>query len=140
MLQCQHRRRHQYCHLLAVVCSLEGSTDGYLCLAEAYIAADETVHWAGLLHILLHLLRRLYLVRGVLIEEGAFEIVLQIGVGREGKSLLVPALGIEFDEVAGNVLDMFLRTLLQTFPLTSAQGRETGTLATILRAVLRHLI
>ena len=140
MLQCQHRRRYEYCHLLAVACSLEGSTDGYLCLAEAHIAAYETVHRAGLFHILLHLLRRLDLVGGVLIEEGAFELVLQIGVGRKGKTLLVPALGIEFDEVAGNVLDARLGTLLDALPRSCAEGAETRCLASIGTAVFAYLI
>ena len=66
--------------------------------------------------------------------------MLQIAVVAESETLLTTALGVEFDEVARDILDMFLGALLQSLPLTCAQRRETGALATILRAVLRHLI
>ena len=42
--------------------------------------------------------------------------MLQIGIGAEGESLLPTAAGIEFDQVARDVLDALLRLLLQSVP------------------------
>ena len=66
--------------------------------------------------------------------------MLQISVVAEGKALLATTLGVELDEVAGDVLDMFLGALLEFLPLTCAQRGETRRLAIILRLVLGHLI
>ncbi len=49
-------------------------------------------------------------------------------VGRESKALLMAPLGIELDEVAGNVLDFGLCLLLQTLPRTGAKRTEFGRL------------
>ena len=49
-------------------------------------------------------------------------------VGRESKALLMAPLGVEFDEVAGNVLDFGLCLLLQTLPRTGAKRTEFGRL------------
>ena len=67
MLECQHRSRHQHSHLLAVGSGLEGSTYGHLGLAEAHVAAYQTIHWAGSFHIRLYVLCSLRLVGRVLI-------------------------------------------------------------------------
>ena len=66
--------------------------------------------------------------------------MLQIGVVTEGKALLMFAGGIEFDEVAGDVLDVLLGALLQTLPLTCAQCGHTRLLTILLRLVFRYLI
>ncbi len=50
--------------------------------------------------------------------------MLQITVGTIGKSLFTPALRIEFDQVAGDILDSLLCLLLQPVPGTCSQGRE----------------
>ena len=69
MLISQHRRRHKHRRLLAVAGCLERSPHGHLGLAEAHVAADETVHRDGALHVSLHVLRGLELVGGILVEE-----------------------------------------------------------------------
>ena len=66
--------------------------------------------------------------------------MLQISVGREGKTFLMPALGIELYEVAGDVLDACLGTFLDAFPRSCAEGAETRCLASIRTAVLAYLI
>ena len=58
----------------------------------------------------------------------------------EGKTFLTATLGIEFYQIAGYILDMFLRAFLHSLPLASTQCGETGTFASILRPVFRHLI
>ncbi len=124
VLVSQHRGRHQHRHLLAIASSLEGCTDGNLRLAEAHIATHQTVHRSAALHILLHLLRSLTLVGRIFIEEGSLQLMLQITVGTIGESLLPSALGIEFDQVAGDILDSLLSLLLQSVPGTCTQGRQ----------------
>ena len=140
MLIGQHRGRHEHGHLLAVGSSLEGSTYGHLSLAKAHITADKTVHGTGTFHVGLHVLSSLQLVRGVFIKEAGLEFVLHIAVGTEGKTLFTATLGVELNQVAGNILDMLLRTLLQPFPLACTEGGETGRLTIVLRLILRHLI
>ena len=66
--------------------------------------------------------------------------MLQIGVVAEGKALLTTTFRVKFDQVAGNILDMFLGTLLQAFPLSRTECGETRCLAIVLRLVFRHLI
>ena len=67
MLECQHRCRHQHSHLLAVGSGLEGSTYSHLGLAEAHVAAYQTIHRACTFHIRLYVLCSLRLVGRVLI-------------------------------------------------------------------------
>ena len=140
MLVGQYRRRHHHRHLLAVAGSLEGGTHGDLGLAEAHIAADQAVHRERLLHISLHVLRSLQLVGRVLVKERCLKLVLQVAVVAIGKTTLAATLGVKLDQVARNILDMFLRALLQALPLTSAKGTQARGLAAVLRLVFRHLI
>ena len=136
----QYGGRHEHSHLLAIGGSLEGSSHSHLGLTKAHIATHQTVHRLGLLHIGLHILCGLQLIGGILIEERGLKLMLQIGVVAEGKALLATTLGVEFEEVASDVLDMFLGALLEFLPLTCAQRGETRRLAIILRLVLGHLI
>ena len=136
----QHGGRHQYGYLLTIRRCLEGCAHGHLRLAKTHIATDQTVHGFGLLHICFHILRGLQLVRGILIEETGLEFVLEIGVWTVRKTFFLTALSIEFDQVAGNIFDMFLGTLFQSLPLSCAKGGESGCLAIVLRLVFRHLI
>ena len=140
MLIGQYRCRHEHRHLLAVDSSLESSSHSHFRLAKAYVTAHQTVHGARHFHVGLHILSSFQLVGGVFIEERSLQLVLQVGVMAERKATLSAPLGVEPDEVTGNVLDVLLRTLLQPFPLASAQCRHTGRLAGLLRLVLRHLI
>ena len=136
----QYRRRHHHRHLLGVAAGFEGGADGHFGLAEAHVAADQAVHRERLLHIGLHVLRSLQLVGRVLVKERCLKLVLQVAVVAIGKTTLAATLGVKFDQVARNVLDMFLRALLQALPLTSAKGTQARGLAAVLRLVFRHLI
>ena len=66
--------------------------------------------------------------------------MLEIGIVAEGEALFAPPLGIEFNEVAGDILDMLLGALLEALPLASTKRRESRPLSPILRLVFRHLI
>ena len=140
MLVGEHGGGHEHRHLLGVARRLEGRAYGHLGLAEPHVAAHEAVHGLGLLHVGLHVLCGLELVGGVLVEEARLQLMLHEGVAAEGKALLVPPLGIEADEVAGDVLDLLLGLLLQTFPCSRAEGAQAWGLASGAAAVLAYLV
>ena len=112
----QDRRRDEDGDLLAVGGSLEGGTHGYLRLPEADIPAEQTVHRIGALHIGLHSGDGSGLVGGVFEGERCLELVLEVGVGAEGKALRLTALGVETYQITGDVLDALLRALLDPLP------------------------
>ncbi len=120
MLISQHRGGHEHCRLLAITSRLEGRTYGHLSLSEAHVTADETIHRHSALHVGFHILRSLQLVGRVLIEEAGLQLVLHEIVGREGKAFLMASLGIELNEVAGNVLNLRLCPLLEPLPCARA--------------------
>ena len=69
MLEGEHCGRHQHSHLLAIGSSLESCTYSHLRLTKSHVATHQAVHRARLLHIVLHLLCSLYLVRSIFIQE-----------------------------------------------------------------------
>ena len=140
MLISQNGGRHEHGDLLTVGSSLESGTNSHLGLAKAHVTTDKTVHRLCLFHICLHILGCLQLIRGIFVEKAGFQFMLQIGVVAEGKPFLTTTLRIKFDQVAGDILDMFLSTLLQAFPLSCAECGETRCLAIVLRLIFRHLI
>ena len=66
MLERKDGGGHKHGYLLAVGGGLEGGAYGKFSLAEAYVAADEPVHRAGVLHIVLDGLARGLLIGGIL--------------------------------------------------------------------------
>ena len=106
--------------LLGVADGLECGSDGDFGLAEADVAADKAVHWCWGFHI------GLELVGGVLVHKGGFELVLEVGVGAEGEADGGFALGVELDEVAGDVLDLLFGFLLEELPGVAAEAVESG--------------
>ena len=131
---------HEHGHLLTISSGLEGCTHGHLGLTKAHIATNQAVHRLSHLHISLHILCGFQLIGRILVKETGLELMLQVAVVTEGETFLTTALGVEFDQIASDILDMLLGALLQALPLTSAQCREPRPLATILRPVFRHLI
>ena len=72
---------NQYRHLLAVGHRLEGGTQSHLGLAVAHVAAEQTVHGGGALHIRLDVLNGGELSRGLLVFKGGLEVPLEIVIG-----------------------------------------------------------
>ena len=140
MLEGQHGGRHEHRHLLGVARRLEGSTYGHLGLAEAHIAAHQTVHGSRLLHVHLHIIGRLQLVGRVFVEERSLQLMLQVVVGRESEPLLVSTACIEFDEVACDVLDAFLGAFLHALPRPCAQCAQSRRLAGVAAPVFGNLV
>ena len=129
MLQGQNRRRHQHGHLLAVGRGLERRSDRHFGLAEAHIAANQTIHRLIGLHVPLDGLRRGLLVGRILPHERGFQLLLQISIRRKGKSLAGLALGIEGDQFARDVLDGLLGRGLELLPGSAAQFVDFGRFA-----------
>ena len=50
--------------------------------------------------------------------------MLKVAIGAEGKALTLPTLGIEADQVSGDVLDPLLRTVLDPLPGSRAYGTQ----------------
>ena len=126
---------YEYCHLLAVGGGLECCAYCNLGLSESYVAADEAIHGASALHVLLHFVGGFQLVGGVFVDEARLELVLQVGIGREGESLLAESLGVELYEVAGNVLDFLFGALFHALPCSRSQlvyGRWVALFAFVL--------
>ena len=140
MLEGEHGGGHEHRHLLAVGGGLEGGTHRHLGLAEAHVAAHQAVHGAAALHIGLHVVGGLQLVGGVLVEEAALELMLQIGVGTEREPFHMATLGIELDEVAGDVLDALLRALLHALPRAGAERAQAWRLTAVGPAVFGNLV
>ena len=126
VLERQHGVWHQHGHLLGVAAGLEGGTDGHFGLAEAHVAAYKAVHGGRVFHVVFDVLGGFELVGGVLVEEGGFELLLQVAVGTVGIALRRLALGVEGNEVFGYVFDLFFGFLLEYLPGVAAQAVEGG--------------
>ena len=120
VLEGQDGGRDEHGHLLVVAGGLESGTDGYLGLAEPYVAADEAVHGPAALHVGLHFLGDAQLVRRVFVNETGFQFVLQERVGTESEAPLLAAAGVEADEVARDVLNLLLRAFFHLLPRAGA--------------------
>ena len=116
MLQGEYGGRHQHRHLLAVGNGLECGADGDFRLSETYVAAHQAVHRAVILHIAFNGDGGRFLVGGILEHKGGLELVLQVGIRRKSEALGGAALGVELDEVLGNVLDLALSVGLEGGP------------------------
>src|SRR3712207_9289636 len=66
--------------------------------------------------------------------------MLHIGIGTEGKSLLMTPLRVKFDEVACDVLDTLLGLIFQAIPRAGTQSRQPWRLSRVLPAVFTYLI
>ena len=96
MLKRQNGRRNQHSHLLAIGRRFEGSTNSDFCLPKTYIATDEPVHNGFCLHVFFYIMGRFLLVWRVFVDETCFQLILQIGVWREGKTFGGFSLCVEF--------------------------------------------
>ncbi len=118
MLRGQHGGRHQYGCLLPVGSRFKGSPDSNLCLAEPHVTTDQPVHGPFTLHIGFHITGSLHLVGRIFIHKRCFQLRLQITILRESKSFFLLALGIELDQVPGDIFDLLLGPLFHLLPRT----------------------
>ena len=125
----EDRRRHEHQHLLAGVGGLEGGAQRDLGLAVADVAADQPVHRALGLHVPLDLLDRLALVARLRVGEGGLEVAQPVRVGREREAAPVAALGVEVEQLAGELLGGAAGARLHRVPARPAELGERRVLA-----------
>ena len=100
----EDRRRDQHHHLLALGGGLVRGAQRDLGLAVADVAADQPVHRPLGLHVGLDRLDRVELVGGLAVGEGSLELELPLAVGRERVAPARLALGVEVEQLAGELL------------------------------------
>ena len=122
----EHGGGHEHGCLLGVGGGLEGGADGHFCFAEPHVAAHKSVHRSLALHVGFHRLSGCELVGGVLVGERSLELMLHVCVGRESESLLLLSGGIQFDQVAGYILELGFSALLDSVPCPGAEGVDFG--------------
>ena len=135
VLHGQDGRGHQHGHLLAVARRSEGRPDGDFRFAKTHIAADQSVHRNGLEHVLLDGLARGILVGRVFVHEAGLQCVLQVAVVGVGMARCGLPLGIQLQQVVGNLLDPALGFLLGLGPCGGPELVDLG-LGPFLGAVL----
>jgi hypothetical protein len=108
--------RGQQGHLLASGDRLEDGSNRHLGFAKAHIAAHQTIHGAVALHIPLHILHRLELIRRRLVGERVFHLLLPGHVGGVGEALHFGPLGIELEQIHRHLLNGFLGATLGFLP------------------------
>ena len=124
MLLGEDRRRAQHEHLLAVDGDRKGGAHGHLRLPEADVAADEPVHRPAGLEVLLDRLDRARLVVGLAVRERRFEPFQPLVRQIECDAFGALALGVERDQLAGELAYRLTGASLEILPGLAAEFRE----------------
>ena len=122
----EDRRRHEDQQLLAVHRRCERGPHGDLGLAEADVAADEPVHRARRLEVLLDRLDRAGLVLGLAVGELGLEPLEPLVVELVGDARRLLALRVERDQLAGELPDALASARASGLPGLAAELRERG--------------
>ena len=138
----EDRRGHEQHHLLVVLRGLERSPQRDLGLAIADVAADQAVHRPRRLHVALHELDRIALVRRLGERERVLELPLPVGVERVGVALAPLALRVQVEQLAGQLLRRPPCPRLDRVPACAAElrKRRMGAAGADVAADLRQLI
>ncbi len=125
----EDRRRHEHQHLLAVAGRLEGGAQRDLGLAVADVAADQPVHRPRRFHVGLDQLDRLALVGRLGEREALLELALPVGVRPERVAAAPPALGVQAEQLARELLRGAARARLHRLPARAAELGQRRVLA-----------
>ena len=138
----EDRRRHEQHHLLAVLDRLERGPERDLGLAVADVAADQAVHRARRLHVGLDHLDRVALVGRLGERERVLEVALPVAVGGERVTLAALALGVQVEQLAGELLGGPPGPRLDRVPAGAAELRQrrVGAAGADVPADLRELV
>ena len=112
--------RSEHRDLLPVLHGLECRPDGDFGLAVAGVAAHETIHHAGRLHVALDVLGGGVLVGRVLVEERRLHLPLPAGVRGECVPRTRTPGRVEFQQLGGHLPDRGLGPALQPLPAPAA--------------------
>ena len=122
----EDRGRREEQRLAAVDGDGERGAHRDLGLAEADVPADEPVHRARRLEVLLHRLDRGLLVRRLAVREARLELRQPLVREVVRDSLVRLALRVQLDQVAGELADGLARARLERLPRLAAELRERG--------------
>ena len=117
----EDRGGDQHQHLLAVGGGLEGGSQRHLGLAVADVAAHQPVHRAVGLHVALHQLDRLALVGCLGEREALLEFPLPVAVGPEGVAAAHAPLGVQLEQLPGQLLGGPAGACLERVPAAPAE-------------------
>ena len=132
----EHRGGNQQRHLAAPLDRLEGRAQSDLGLAEADVSAEQPVHGPSGLHVALDVLDDQELVAGLLIGERGFQLLLPVGVTREGVALGIQPAGVELDQFLSDLVHPAPHRTPGALPLPGAQPGELGMLLGTTRVAL----
>ena len=138
MLLCKHRRRHKYRGLLAAEHAFHHRAQCDFRLAEADVAAEQSIHRHGRLHVALYLRYRAELIVGLSVAEVILKFALPLAVRREGVARQALPLGVERDELFRHVLGRALGARAGLCPFRAAHLRELDWLLFARSRVFRH--
>ena len=138
----EDRRRHQHHHLLAVAGGLDRGAQRDLGLAVADVAADQAVHRPLGLHVGDHVLDRVALVGRLAVREARLEVAQLLGELRERVAAAALALGVEVEQLAGQLLGGAAGARLDLVPARAAElgERRRAAVGAEVAADLRQLV
>ena len=124
----EHRRGCEDRDLPSAEDALERGAQGHLGLAEAHVAADETIHRGGPFHVALDVCDGTRLVGGLAVGEGAFELAHPgiIGVFRVGDARLSGTGRLHGEQLRREVRGGFLGGFPRAFPAAASELRKFG--------------
>ncbi len=121
MLHRQNGRRYQHDHLFAVAYGLEGGANGDFGFAKTHIAANQAVHRVRLFHVVLDVVGGLGLVGRVFVNKGRFQFGLHEIVVTKSEARGLAPLGIEGNQLFGDVLQLLLDAAFLGVPLARTE-------------------
>ena len=117
----KHGGWHKDGRLLAREHALHHRAQRDLGLAEAHVAAQQTIHRPIGFHVHLDLRNAAQLILGLFVWEGILELALPRVIRWEGKAFELRALGIQLDKALGQLLGRRLGARLGARPVRAAQ-------------------
>ena len=122
----QHRGGHEHRHLAPLGHRLEGGAERDLGLAIAHVARHQPVHGALALHVGLHLVDGLLLVRRLLEAERRLELALPRRIRPEGGPRRQLALGVELEQLLRHLAERGAHRLLDLPPRGAPEPVQLG--------------
>ena len=104
MLPRKYGGGNEHRHLLSVHNRFKCGANCNLCLAEAHVAAEKSVHGARHFHIVLDFFNAAKLVVGFFIWEPVLKVALPVGIRAEGEAFRMHTLGIKGDKLLCHIL------------------------------------
>ena len=117
MLPRKYGGGNEHRHLLSVHNRFKCGANCNLCLAEAHVAAEKSVHGARHFHIVLDFFNAAKLVVGFFIWEPVLKVALPVGIRAEGEAFRMHTLGIESNKFLCHILDCGANSAAGALPL-----------------------